>query len=99
MTGRLQANRRTRTAAAGACAFLLLGIGSTQATHLAPPAVIGSVVFSTTEGAQCATLGTCALSSASGSLQFTTSGTPSPSVVADATIIPFFFGRASGLLV
>jgi hypothetical protein len=100
MNERLQAISRTRKALAGACAFLFLGIGSTQATPLAPAAVAGQLLFANPPAAtNIDELGTFSLSQFTGSLQFTASGTPAPSLLAEATLVPFFFGRASGTLV
>jgi len=49
-------------------------------------------------GIQVTTFGTFPLSGATGDLQFTAAGTPSPFLSADATMVPFFFGSSSGIL-
>jgi hypothetical protein len=92
--------RQIRAVLMGACVCLLLGIGSVQATALAPAGVVGQVLFSNPPvGIQVGTFGNFPLSAPTGSLQFTASGTPAPLLSADATMVPFFFGRASGTLV
>lgn len=91
--------RQIRTGLA-ACVFLFLAVVSAQAAPLAPAAVAGQVSFSNPPaGIQVTAFGTFPLSGSSGSLQFAASATPAPSLSASATLIPFFFGRASGTLV
>ena len=78
-------------------ALLLLSIGRAQATPLAPIGVAGQVSFNFPPITQVDGLGTFSQSGPLGSVQFTASGTPFLS--AHATVVPFFFGRASGTLV
>lgn len=99
MLERLQSIRQIGSAHIGVCAFLILGIGSANAVPLKPPSVAAQLLFANPfEGRNIDTLGTFSLSRATGSLKFTSSGTPSPSLLAEATLSPFFFGRSSGLL-
>jgi hypothetical protein len=92
--------RELRAALAGGSVLLFLWMGGVQATPLAPPGVAGQVLFSNPPvGIQVNAFGTFPLSGPNGSLQFTAAGTPAPFLSADATMVPFFFGRASGTLV
>lgn len=91
--------RALRAALASACLFLLPLVGSAQGVPLSPPGVAGQVLFNTGVGLQISTFGTFPLDQPTGSLQFTAAGTPSPFLSADATMVPFFFGSASGILV
>jgi hypothetical protein len=92
--------RQLRAVLAGTCVVLSLGMGSAQATPLAPAGVAGQLLFSNPPaGTQVSTFGTFPLSGPNGSLQFTASGTPVPLLSASATMVPFFFGSSSGTLV
>jgi hypothetical protein len=92
--------RENRAALAAACLVLFLGIGSSHAAPLAPAGVAGQVLFNNPPaGIQVTTFGTFPLSGPNGSLQFTASGTPAPLLSADASMVPFFFGSASGTLI
>ena len=92
--------RVIRAALAGACVFLFLGMGNARAQALEPAGVAGQVLFSNPPvGIQVNSFGTFPLSQPTGSLQLTVSGTPSPFLAADATMVPFFFGSSSGTLV
>ena len=67
---------------------------------MAPPGVAGQVLFSNPPvGIQVTTFGTFPLSQPTGSLKLTAVAAPSPLLSADATMVPFFFGSASGTLV
>ena len=92
--------RALRAALAGACLCFLHSIGCAQGVPLPPPGVAGQVLFSNPPvGIDVSTFGSFPLSQATGSLEFTAGGTPSPFLSAEATMVPFFFGSASGTLV
>lgn len=99
MKNQQEAIRRARYAFMMGCALLFLGNGSTWAAPLAPASVGGQLLFANpAEGVNITTFGTFSLSRATGSLEFTAAGTPTPSLAAQASMVPFFFGRASGSL-
>lgn len=81
-------------------AFVLLQVDPAVAATLPPAGVAGKVSFNVLDPApiDVADFGTYALSSPIGKLRLDVGATPSPLVVANAQIAPFFFGRSSAEL-
>jgi len=100
--GRTGTDCRVRhTVLTAACAFFLLGLGEATAAVLDPANISGSVFFNLSPPARIDfnTFGTFPLSGPGGSLQFTASGTPAPSLSGQASVAQGFTGRVSGILI
>jgi len=83
------------------CALFLLGLGQATAAVLDPANVSGTVFFNISPPARIDfnNFGTFPLTGPQGSLQFTASGTPAPSLSGQATVTENFTGRVSGILI
>src|SRR6185436_20220405 len=99
---RTRTGRRVpHTVLTAVCALFLLGLGQATAAVLDPANVSGTVFFNISPPARIDfnNFGTFPLTGPQGSLQFTASGTPAPSLSGQATVTENFTGRVSGILI
>ena len=83
------------------CALFLLGLGEVTAAVLDPANISGTVFFNIPPPPRIDfnSFGTFQQAGAAGSLQFTATGTPAPSLSGQATVSQGFTGRVSGILI